>query len=141
MKLSYSIWTENVPQKSHRLSNKNPNARHEKTCFELVSKSFKRLSKQNKLFPFSILFLCIPEVEGKSLLLNTPHASDIGLIVLYLNVSSLQYSSHSNRTFNASCEKRSNQYSYPALMPMNYINEQQGKINPKIKMMAQIACE
>ena len=83
---------------------------------------------QNKInsFPFIFSFLCIPEVEGKSLLLNTPHASDIGLTILYLNVS-LQYSSHSNRIFNASCEKRSNQYFYPAVMPMNYIMNSKAK--------------
>lgn len=67
------IWADTTSSKSQR-SDKNRNTRQEKQSFELLVRIVQETPKT--LQNIVITFGCLPEVEGKSLLLKTPCTSE-----------------------------------------------------------------
>ena len=62
--------------KSHRLFNKNSRARHGKPPFELLVRGAQKIPLAGKAI--AIVLGCLPELEGKTLLLKTPCTLDTG---------------------------------------------------------------
>lgn len=72
----FVTWSGNASLKNHRLSNKNPNASHRKSPFELLVRGLQETPKTTWVIVIALGFL--PELEDKILLLKTLQTLNTG---------------------------------------------------------------
>lgn len=65
----------NTTSRNYRLLNKNSNAQHEYLSMKCWSQTLQRTPEAK---PIAVAFICAPELDGKTLLLKSPHTSVTG---------------------------------------------------------------